>query len=58
MARVYQDLVGSERKYVLYSSICTQASILTPSTIRLNALVEFFRTDEANDSDSIVDLQR
>lgn len=38
MARVYQDLVGSERK--------------------LNALVEFFRTDEANDSDSIVDLQR
>ncbi|KAI9323317.1 dynein associated protein-domain-containing protein [Dichotomocladium elegans] len=38
MARVYHDLVGSERK--------------------LNALVEFFRTDEANDSDSILDLQR
>ncbi|KAI9493077.1 dynein associated protein-domain-containing protein [Zychaea mexicana] len=38
MARVYHDLVGSER--------------------RLNALVEFFRTEESNDNESVVDLQR
>ncbi|KAG0172688.1 hypothetical protein DFQ28_009666 [Apophysomyces sp. BC1034] len=38
MSRVYQDLVGTER--------------------RLNAIVELFRTEEVNESECLVELQR